>query len=72
MQQASVQLQRIGFTEWQAAAAVQLCGCALHPAVQWLLEGHVSTKPEAQQLLMRTGKPHCRFWHLHVDCKSVL
>jgi hypothetical protein len=32
-------LQRLGFTEWQAAAAVQRHGSELEDAVAWLLEG---------------------------------
>lgn len=55
VQQASVQLRRLGFPQWQAVAAVQLAGCALHPAVQWLLECRLGSKAEAQQLLVRTG-----------------
>ena len=55
VQQASLQLQRLGFAQWQAAAAVQAVGCALHPAVQWLLEGRVSSQSQAQQLLSQQG-----------------
>jgi hypothetical protein len=55
VQQASLQLQRLGFAQWQAATAVQAAGCALHPAVQWLLEGHVSSQSQAQQLLQQQG-----------------
>jgi hypothetical protein len=55
LQQASVELQRLGFAQWQAAAAVQVAGCSLHPAVQWLLEGHVSSQSQAQQLLLQQG-----------------
>jgi hypothetical protein len=58
MQQASLQLQRLGFPQWQAAVAVQAAGCSLHPAVQWLLEGHVSSQSQAQRLLLQQGA-HC-------------
>ena len=53
MQQTSMQLRQIGFEEWQAAAAVQLCGCLLHPAVQLLLEGRVASLQQAQQILLQ-------------------
>jgi hypothetical protein len=40
-------LQRLGFAEWQAAAAVQRNGSDLEEAVAWLLEGGAGPSAEA-------------------------
>ncbi|KAF6249363.1 hypothetical protein COO60DRAFT_1706534 [Scenedesmus sp. NREL 46B-D3] len=40
-------LQRLGFAEWQAAAAVQRNGSDLEEAVAWLLEGCAGSSAEA-------------------------
>lgn len=43
------QLQRLGFPEWQCAAAVQRHGSCLEDAVAWLLEGGAVTPEIAAQ-----------------------
>mmetsp|Transcript_8999 Transcript_8999/g.26959 ORF Transcript_8999/g.26959 Transcript_8999/m.26959 type:complete len:878 (+) Transcript_8999:131-2764(+) len=54
LQQAAQQLQQLGWQQWQAALALNLCG-ALLPAATWLLEdaaaSRVSCIADAQKLL---------------------
>lgn len=60
LQQAAQQLQQLGWQQWQAALALNLCG-ALLPAATWLLEdaaaSRVSCIADAQKLLSDAGNP---------------
>ena len=58
LQQAAQQLQQLGWQEWQAVLAVNLCGAVL-PAAAWLLDdaggGRASCLADAQKLLSDAG-----------------
>lgn len=58
LQQAAQQLQQLGWQEWQAVLAVNLCGAVL-PAAAWLLDdaggGRASCLADAQKLLNDAG-----------------
>lgn len=60
LQQAAQQIQQLGWQQWQAALALNLCG-ALLPAATWLLEDaaarRVNCIADAQKLLSDAGNP---------------